>query len=117
MPDRARRKELQAQYRENPPEAGVYRIVNTQNEKVLLSSATNLASVRNKLKFAKSTGSVSTLDHRLEADANEFGIDVFTLEVLDTIDVGPELTRKQIEQELAELEALYRQEQDPALMY
>ncbi len=43
MNDKARRKELVAQYKRIPPEAGVYCIINTWNNKALLGSALNLA--------------------------------------------------------------------------
>lgn len=39
MNDKARRKELLAQYKQTHPEAGVYRIINGENGKVLLGSA------------------------------------------------------------------------------
>ncbi len=38
MSDKARRKELMAQYKQTQPEAGVYRIINNKNNKVLLGS-------------------------------------------------------------------------------
>lgn len=60
MVNLARRKELIGNYKRMHPEAGVYRIVNTRTNMVLPGSSTNLASVRNKLKFAQSTGSPGT---------------------------------------------------------
>ncbi len=117
MDAQSRRKQLQQQYKESRPEAGVYRIVNSRNQKLLLGSTPNLASLRNKLAFAKATGSPGALDHRLAKDLREFGLEAFTLEVLDVLDVTSEQTRTQILEELATLEALRREEVDPALLY
>ena len=61
MSDKARRKELREQQAQSPPEAGVYLIRNTATGKSLLGAASNLASVRNKLAFAQSTGTTGVL--------------------------------------------------------
>ena len=68
MTELSRRKQLLQQYKESGPETGVYRIVNSRNQKVLIGSSMNLASVRNKLTFAQATGTPGALDHRLAAD-------------------------------------------------
>lgn len=117
MDDKARRKELQAQYKQTHPKAGVYRIVNTQNNKALLGSTPNLASVRNKLEFGKSTGMPGVLDHRLSNDARQFGIEAFSLEVLEVLEIAPEMTQAEILADLATLEELWREKIDPSLLY
>jgi hypothetical protein len=117
MDDKARRKELLSEYKRNHPEAGVHRIVNTRTGKVLLGSSPNLPSVRSKLAFAQSTNSPGVFGHRLREDIRAFGIEAFELEVLDVLETKPEMTPAQIRQELATLEALWREKQDPALLY
>src|SRR5438067_6311728 len=117
MSDRARRKELLAQYKQTPPEAGVYRIVNSRNNKALLGATPNLASVRNRLAFAKSTNSPGGLDPRLSKDIRQFGFDAFSLEVLEVLQPRPEMTPADIQAELATLEELWREQLDPALLY
>lgn len=117
MRDRARRRELTTEYRQNPPQAGVYRFVNRLTGKVLLGSAVNLASVQSKVDFARATKSTGGLDHRLEKEIREHGIDVFTLEILDTLEITPEMSQAEVRAELATLEALWRERQDPALLY
>ena len=104
-----RRKQLQQLYRQQPPEAGVYRIVNQRTGRALLGSSLNLPSVRGKLDFARRTGTSSALDHRLARDIREFGLDAFTLEVLEVLETTPEMTQAQINQDLAALEALWRE--------
>lgn len=117
MSDISRRKELQAEYQQAQPEAGVYRLVNSQNNKALLGSTANLASVRNRLAFAQSTKTPGALDQRLNADIRRFGIDAFSLEVLETLAPTAEMSAAEIRADLAVLEALWREKLDPALLY
>lgn len=117
MPDAPSRKELIARFKQTRPEAGVFRIVNGRTGKALLGASTNLASERNKLQFAKSTGSSGTLDHRLRADFQRFGAEAFSVEVLDVLEITPEMTEAQIRADLAALEQLWRERLDPALLY
>ncbi len=117
MSDQARRKELRAQYRQARPEAGVYRIVNGGNGKALLGSTTNLAHIRNKLEFARSTNTSGALDLRLSKDIREFGIDAFSLDILEVLEIEPEMTPAQVQQDLATLEQLWREKLDPSLLY
>jgi len=117
MDHRSHRKELTTSYKLTHPEAGVYRIVNTATGKALLGSAPKLASVRNKLEFARSTNMPGALDHRLHADARQFGLAAFALEVLEHVQPSPEMTATEIRAELATLEALWREQHHPALLY
>lgn len=117
MSDKARRKELRTQYKQTHPEAGVYRTVNTRTNKALLGSASNLASVQNKLDFARSTNSPGALDWRLRNDISEFGIDSFTLEILEVLETRPEMTPADIRKDLSALEDLVREGLDPTLLY
>ena len=117
MTESDRRKALRAQYKHTHPEAGVYRIVNSQNNKVLLGSTPNLTSVRSKMQFAKSTNSPGALDQRLSKDIREFGLDAFSLEILEVLDTKPEMTEADIRKDLVALESLWREKLDPALLY
>lgn len=53
---------------------------NSGNTKSLLGSALNLASVRNRFAFARSTNSPGGLDLRLSKDIRQFGFAAFSLE-------------------------------------
>jgi hypothetical protein len=107
--DHRRRKELLAEYKQRPPEAGVYRIVNTRTGKMLVGSARNLASVQGKLEFARNTNTPGALDQRLGPDARAYGMDALAFEVLEVLDVGPERTSTQVNEDLLALEALWRE--------
>ncbi len=117
MTEKSHRKQLLAHYKQTRPEAGVYRIVNGRNGQMLLGSTINLASVRSKLEFARSTNTPSALDHRLGRDIREFGIDVFSLEVIEAFEPKPETTPAKLREELSVLEAFHRERVDPALLY
>jgi hypothetical protein len=117
MSDRERRKELRTQYKQNHPEAGVYRFVNTVNGKLLVGSAANLASMRSKIAFAQSTNMPSALDYRLRNDIGAFGIDAFSLEILEVLEIEPGMTAAEIRRDLTTLEALWREKYDSALLY
>ncbi len=115
--DKAQRKELTTRYRQSRPQAGVYRIVNQRSNRVLLGSSPNLPSVRSKLDFARSTNTPSALDHRLLADARALGVSIFRFEVLEVLEMAPDATDTQLADDLTALETLWRERQDPALMY
>jgi hypothetical protein len=117
LTDRARRKELLAQYNQARPEAGVYRLVNSASGRTLLASAPDLAAVRNKLEFAKAHDMPSVLDYRLHADFRQYGADSFVLEVLDVLAVTPEMTPEQIRADLSALLELWRERMAPELLY
>jgi hypothetical protein len=117
MNDKARRKQLTADYKRNHPEAGVYRIVNGTTGRALLGSSLNLPSMRSKFEFSRSTRSYGALDHRLASDIRQHGIDAFSLEILEVLDTRPEMNDAEIRDDLATLEALWREKLGAALLY
>jgi hypothetical protein len=117
MTDHNRRKELRTQARENPPAAGVYRIVNTATGKAFLGSALNLPSVESKLAFGKKINHAGVLDRTLHADVAQYGIEAFTFEILEVLDVTPGSTPAAIRADLAVLEALWSEKLSGDMLY
>jgi hypothetical protein len=117
MTDSSRRRELQAEYRRNPPEAGVFAFRNRAAGKVLIGSARNLPSMRSKLEFARKMGSPSALDRGLHADARTYGLDALEFEVLEVLPIEPSATVAQIASDLATLESLWRERFEAAELY
>ncbi|MFI5261455.1 MAG: GIY-YIG nuclease family protein [Candidatus Limnocylindrales bacterium] len=109
MTSAERRRELRARYDQRDREAGVYGLRNTATGRVLLATSIDLTAVRNKVEFARATGTPSALDGRLAADIREFGIDTFTFEVLDVLDVTPEMSVDDVRADLVALEQLWRE--------
>jgi hypothetical protein len=117
MSEKRLRKELLDSYKRTHPEAGVYCIRNNRNGKALLGSTPNLGSIRGKLDFARATGSASVLNQRLHKDAAVFGLDAFALEIQEVLEITPEMTQARIRDDLAALEALWREQFDPLVLY
>jgi hypothetical protein len=108
MTERDRRGEHGEVYRLRITEAGVYMLRNTATGKILIASSRDLASVRNKIEFGRSSRSTSALDPRIAADARVHGMASIELVVLDLIDLRPEMSLAEVTEGLAALEALWR---------
>ncbi len=117
MIDKARRKELSERFQQAPADAGVYRILNQKTGRFLLGSSTNLAGFRNRFDFARANNSAGALDTRLRQDIARDGFAAFAFEVLDSLEVKPEMKLEQIAADAAALAALWREKFDPALLY
>lgn len=83
-PDRKR--ELKQQYKEIKIAAGVYQIRNTRNQKVFIASTRNLKTLNGKQLQLNNGGFIN---RRLQAEWNQFGPEVFVIEVLEVL-VKPE---------------------------
>jgi hypothetical protein len=77
-----RRKELIRLYKEMKPEAGVYQIKNTKNQKVFVASTANLKTMNGKRMMLE--GKVHK-NKKLQEEWNKFGGEVFILEVLEIL--------------------------------
>jgi hypothetical protein len=115
--DRARRKELTAEYLRARRPAGVYAIRCAGSGKALLGCSSNLDSARNRVEFARATNMPGALDGRLRADFERFGAEAFSFEVLDALDVAPEATEADLQADLDALLQLWREKLDPAGLY
>lgn len=81
--DKSRRKELGYNYAHSHRPMGVYRIVNTGNDKAYVGSSLNLDGVWNKHKFMLD---INNHDNKeLQADWNKYGEAGFRFEVLEQI--------------------------------
>lgn len=115
MNDKAGRKALIAQYKENPPEAGIYRFVNGLTGETFLGADTDLKSVAGKVDFARLTGTLSVLaglsapPGALEKAVRQHGLQHFTLEVLDRVPVKPDTTSQELREELETLRTLWQE--------
>lgn len=115
--DQATRKQLKAQYREQPPVAGVYRLTNTVTGRMLLEVSTNLPSVENKLAFAKSTGLAGGMDRRIRKDEVEFGTGAFAFDVLEELPRKAGQNDAELKADLAVLLDLWREKLADADLY
>ncbi len=99
-----RRKEIIREYKENPPPAGIFRMTNTANGKILIGKGLNVQGKINsnlaQLKFG------GHRNKELQQDWKKYGSDAFSFEVLDYLKEDPVHPERQAD-ELAALEELW----------
>ncbi|KYZ77948.1 excinuclease ABC subunit C [Anaerosporomusa subterranea] len=78
-----RRKELILAYKQTPTPMGVYQVKNCTNGKVFIGSSMNLPGRFNRLRFQLKANANPI--RSLQAEWNDQGADVFTFEVLETL--------------------------------
>lgn len=99
-----RRKTLIREYKENPPPAGIFRITNTANGKILIGKGINVQG-----KMNSNLTQLQFKAHRnkaLQEDWNRYGAKMFTFEVLDYLERDAAHPERQSE-ELSALEELW----------
>jgi hypothetical protein len=101
------RKEIIAKYKERPVTGGVFRIINTQNGRYLLTSEIDIKGSQNRFNFSVATG--SCVHMKLQKDWNKFGAKAFVFEVLDELKKKPEQELKDFTEDLKQLEDIWRQ--------
>ena len=69
------------------------------------------------MEFARSTNAATIFGYKMAPDVRTYGIDAFSLEILEVLDVRPEMTQAEILADLKTLEELWREKQDPSLLY
>jgi hypothetical protein len=107
--DRDRRRQLADEYRLRPREAAVYLIRDGRSGRALLASTPDLASLRNRFDFALATGTASAIDGRITTAIAPDGLDALSLEVIDVLEVDATATEAQVRDDLAALEAAWRE--------
>ncbi len=78
-----RKKELKEQFKEIKIEAGVYQIRNTSNNKIFVTSASNLKTINGK---RTEMASGHHWNSALKKELIEFGADVFVFEILEILE-------------------------------
>ena len=107
MADKQQRKELVAQLPR--PVAGVYRY--TMNDGWFwLDKTLNFHSVQQKLRFAQTTGMSGAFPAHVNDHVKEYGIDALSVELLDELDITPNASDQDIQNELQMLFALWQQQ-------
>ncbi len=106
------RAELKRQYKEQPPEMGVFAVRNHSNGKVLVGASLNLPGALNRLRFELSLRTHRTFP-ALQEDWDRLGAEAFTFEVLDVLE-PPEEPGVDVQEELRVLEALWLERLRPS---
>ncbi|MGI6424222.1 MAG: GIY-YIG nuclease family protein [Tepidanaerobacteraceae bacterium] len=101
------RKDLIRKYKEREVTGGVYRILNTLNNKYLLASGIDIKGDRNRFDFSVATG--SCVQMKLQKDWDTFGPKAFKFEVLDELKKEPEQDIAAFREELELFEEMWRE--------
>jgi hypothetical protein len=110
-----RRKEINTEYKARKLYGGVYTITNTMSGKYLIGHTSNLKSIQNRFQFAITSG--STVHPKLQKDWEEFGVQMFTLEVLEELEQKPDQSQAEFIDDLKTLEQLCRANLDESKEY
>ncbi|MEF3304923.1 DUF2087 domain-containing protein [Paenibacillus sp. GYB003] len=86
-------------------QAGVFRLLNKANGKMLIESANNLRGAWNRLRFALQTGYDG--NRELLNDWNEYGEEQFAFDILETYEPEPGAKPKERRERLKEMERRY----------
>lgn len=100
--DEVNRHDLKMHYKTGRRPAGVYRITNRANGKMLVESSLNLDGSRNRFNFEVRNGCLRNHPD-LQREWNEFGAEYFEFEVLEEVKLDDESLRD-VRDELAKLE-------------
>jgi hypothetical protein len=99
-----RKTALKRAYKEHPPAAGIFRITNKANGKILIGKGLNVQGKLNAQYAQLQWG--SHRNRALQQDWQQHGQEQFTLEVVDQLDPSDD-PRQDVQQELAALEELW----------
>lgn len=84
------KRELIKQYKQNPPEMGIFQIRNRINGKIFIGKAMNLKGILNSNRFQLKNN--SHMNKALQADFNEHGEENFVFEKLDILKVKDDIS-------------------------
>lgn len=101
------KKALTLAYKERKVIGGVYRIVNSKNNNVFLSSTADLQGAQNRFDFSQKTG--SCVHFKLQKDWTEFGAAAFQFEVLEELEKKEDQTSKEFQEDIKTLEEMWNE--------
>lgn len=93
------RKELIRAYKEKAPDAGVYRFISQESGKFLIDNTMDLKGIANKLAFGVKIGAGNMLPPEMAKEAKQYGIETIDFEILEKVDIKPEMTKADIKEE------------------
>lgn len=102
--------DLKRDYLQNPPPAGIYKITNTVNGKILVGKGLNVNGILNSQQSQLKWG--GHMNPALQEDWNQFGAENFTFEVVDTLEPSNNPNQNP-NQELEELFQLWLEKLHP----
>ncbi len=108
-PTPTQREALKRAYQQNPPRAGIFKITNQTNGKILIGKGLNVAGILNSQQSQLKWGTHK--NQLLQEDWNKYGAQQFNVEVLDTLEADDDF--QLLRQDLAALEELWLNKLQP----
>ncbi|MBC1997694.1 GIY-YIG nuclease family protein [Listeria marthii] len=106
------RKELIRAYKEKAPDAGVYRFISKESGKYLIDNTMDLKGIANKLAFGVKIGAGNMLPPEMAKEAKQYGIETIAFEILEKVDIKPEMTKDDIKEDNDVLLSLWLERED-----
>ncbi|WP_455543964.1 GIY-YIG nuclease family protein [Intestinibacter sp.] len=110
-----KRKQAIYEYKEKKTTGGVYKITNIESGKSLIKGEIDLQSMQNRFNFSVSIN--SCLNIKLQKDWNQYGAKSFTFEILEEVEMKPEMDRRQFKKQLNELAQKYTENMKQEELY
>lgn len=109
------RKSLKGAFKERMITGGVGAIRNLANGRLLIESASDVASKKNRFEFARSSG--LCIYPRLQKDWAQFGPDAFVYETLEQLDKPEDQDSMEFADNIKLLEKIWLEKTDSKLLY
>lgn len=102
-----RKKELKLQYKQMKPQMGIFLISSKINNKCYIETTQNLIGTLNRTKFQ--LGFNSHPNKELQKEWNDFGVDNFTIEVLEYLEYDKDESKTDYTEDLALLHMVWEE--------
>lgn len=105
-----RRRELKKEYKQNPPEMGIFQVKNNCSGKIFIGATVNVQGMLNRIAFQLEVGSYK--ERELQNDYNQCGAENFSFDILDILEPDKE-PKKDYSDDLKELESIWLEKLQP----
>lgn len=105
--DRQRKKELQQQYKQMRPQMGIFIIRSQVSNKCYIEATQDLKGTMNGAQFKLETGSHP--NRELQKEWNEFGLEKFSVEILETLEYDKDESKTDYKEDLALLKMIWEE--------
>lgn len=102
-----RKKQLKLQYKEMKPEMGIFMVRSKLSNKCFLQTTHNLRGAINSTKFKLEAGIHP--NRELQQDWNQFGVDSFSIEILEQLKYDKDETKTDYTEELNILQMIWEE--------
>ena len=113
--EKAKRKQIIAEYKQQKTTGGVYRILNKETGKSLIKSDINMEAIRNRFNFAQKTNTCIIL--KLQHDWNKYGSEAYVLETFEEIEIKNDKNLKAFRDRLKKLEEKWKEKYTEEQLY